>query len=57
MENKKNPSETQQQATRREFGKRAYMAPVILAAIKATESVASAQPVPAPAPPTVASVE
>ena len=45
-----NNSETK--ATRREFGKRAYMAPAILAAIKATESVANAQP--APAAPTIA---
>lgn len=53
--------DTPAQSTRRQFAKRAYVAPVVLAAIKATESVASAQsgppgaPQPAPAPPTIAS--
>ncbi len=46
-------NDTQKQSTRREFGKRAYMAPAILAAIKATESVANAQS--APTVPTIAS--
>lgn len=54
MDNKKNDQASQPQSTRREFGKRAYMAPAILAAIKATESVANAQ---APAPPTIASIQ
>ena len=34
---------TDNKTTRRAFGKKAYMAPAILAAIKATESVANAQ--------------
>jgi hypothetical protein len=53
MENKNN---TPQEPTRRQFAKRAYVAPVVLAAIKATESVADAQSQPQPAAPTIASV-
>ena len=50
---KKSNSEKQDQPTRRDFAKSgvvkaAYMAPVIVAAVKATESVAVGQPPPAP---------
>ena len=49
-------SNNPQEPTRRDFTKRAYVAPVVLAAIKATESVANAQGVPQPVPPTIASI-
>jgi len=52
MDNNKPNKPSEPKATRREFGKKAYMVPAVLAAIKATESVANAQ---SPGAPTVAS--
>ena len=54
MDNNKS-KQPETQATRRDFAKKAYVVPAVLAAIKATESVANAQPAPQPAPPTIAS--
>jgi len=47
---KKATDPTAQATTRRSFGRKAYMVPAVLAAIKATETVAGAD---APAPMTV----
>ena len=48
MDNNTPDNSTPKQTTRRGFSKKAYMAPAILAAIKATETVASAQAPSAP---------
>ena len=53
MDNNK-PKQPETQATRRDFAKKAYVVPAVLAAIKASESVANAQPFPV-SPPTIAS--
>jgi|GEM_PF-5153703 len=56
MDTKKPNENLETQATRREFGRKAYIVPAVLAAIKATESVANAQLAPAPPPPTIATI-